>query len=98
MKLKILLLACVGILLFSCTSDDPGQPSNTEPITGNKLLMLKVDYTTNQFEGGTEFEFNQPATTFTVTNEYQAPGDFGWVKLYYDELDTKIFEGEIHWM
>ncbi|RZJ71215.1 hypothetical protein [Flavobacterium sp.] len=98
MKSRFLLLACFVATLFSCSSDDSGQPADSDPITGNKLLMLRVDYQTNQFEGGKEFAFEQPATTFTVTSEYQEPGDFGWVKLYYDELDTKIFDGEIHWM
>ncbi|NUY81145.1 hypothetical protein HUK80_09590 [Flavobacterium sp. MAH-1] len=98
MKSKNLLLMLSLVLLSACTGDDATSSPNIDPVTGNKVLMLKVDYTTNEFEGGTEFTFDEPATTFTVTNEYQEPGDFGWVKLYYDELDTKIFDGEIHWM
>lgn len=86
------------LFLASCNGDDASPENNPEPVTGNKLLMLRVDYTTNTFEGGKELTFGQASTGFTVTSEYEEPADFGWVKLYYDEIDTQIFYGEIHWM
>ncbi|MBD3582595.1 hypothetical protein [Flavobacterium selenitireducens] len=95
---KFALLALPLLLLASCSGEDASPANTIDPVDGNKLLMLKVDYTTNTFEGGKEFTFEQATTDFTVTHEYQEPGDFGWVKLYYDELDTEIFYGEIHWM
>lgn len=86
------------VALASCTADDTAEPLVLDPVTGNKVLMLKVDYTTNTFEGGTELSFDAPNTTFTIETEYQEPGDFGWIKLYYAEQEAKIFDGEIHWM
>lgn len=69
-----------------------------EPISGNKVLILKVDYTTNAFEGGTEIEFTKKTQTFTITNEYDPPADFGSVKLIYSELNETLFYGTIIWM
>ncbi|KUK78350.1 MAG: hypothetical protein XD92_0370 [Proteiniphilum acetatigenes] len=92
MQVRILFLLFIGLLL-GCNSenvfvdDTPGQ-----------VLMLKVDYTTNRFEGGTEFHFSRSTDDFTIENEYKEPGDFGNVKLRYKELNEPLFEGTIHWM
>ena len=63
-----------------------------------KVLMLNVDYTTNKFMGGKELEFSQNSETFTITIEYKSPSDFGYLKLYYEEIDELIFFGTITWM
>jgi len=94
---KIVLLALPLLMMAACNGDDTA-PTNSEPLTGNRVLMLKVDYNTNTFDGGKELTFDEVTSGFTVTHDYQAPGDFGFIKLYYDELDTQIFYGEIHWM
>jgi hypothetical protein len=92
MQVRILFLLFAGLLL-GCNSengfvdDTPGQ-----------VLMLKVDYTTNRFEGGTEFHFSRSSDDFTIAKEYKEPGDFGYVKLRYKELNELLFEGTIHWM
>lgn len=93
MKLKVLLFAMI-FMLIGCESDDN---ADVEQQT-NQILMLKVDYTTNEFEGGKEFDFSQQSESFTITNEYVEPGDFGSVKLIYDEIDEQLFFGTIHWM
>jgi len=84
-------------LLLSCAKNIDLQKKQNGQAT-NKVLMLKVDYTTNTFEGGREFTFTKPATTFTITNQYKAPGDFGSIKLIYHELNETLFDGTIHWM
>lgn len=93
MKTRILLLSLIS-LLFSCNSDyvdlDIDAPS--------QVLMLKVDYTTHAFEGGTVFGFSKQTDDFTIINEYAEPGDFGSVKLIYKELNETLFFGTIHWM
>ncbi len=92
MKVRVLLLL-FAVLLLGCNSenmfvdDTPGQ-----------VLMLEVDYTTNRFEGGTEFHFSRSTDNFTIENEYKEPGDFGYVKLRYKELNEPLFEGTIVWM
>lgn len=60
--------------------------------------MLKVDYTTHAFEGGTEFNFSKQVDNFTIVNDYVEPGYFGSVKLIYKELDEILFFGTIHSM
>lgn len=93
MKPKILLLL-ISCLLISCSSDDDA----SKEIQTNGVLMLKVDYTTNDFEGGTEFYFSQQAANFSITNEYVPPGDFGSIKLIYEEINETLFFGTIVWM
>ncbi len=71
------------------------------PIVSNnstKLLTLKVDYLTNTFEGAIETEYNIYSPTFTVSNLYTSPGDFGYIQLKYQELNEVIFSGSIIWM
>lgn len=64
----------------------------------SKLLMLKVDYLTNNFEGGKETIFSVNTPTFTITTQYTPPGDFGNIRLIYQELNEIIFDGSIIWM
>ncbi|MDO5523013.1 MAG: hypothetical protein Q4G48_03095 [Bacteroidia bacterium] len=92
-KAKILLLLMAALLL-GCASDN----LDLEEEAPNQVLMLKVDYETNTFEGGTEFKFPTQTTSFTIENEYVPPGDFGSVKLIYKELGESLFFGTIHWM
>lgn len=91
MKTSIILLSLIT-LLFSCNSDITDKTLTTE------VLMLKVDYTTHAFEGGTEFNFLKMADNFTIINEYVEPSDFGSIKLIYKELNETLFDGTIHWM
>lgn len=95
MKTKFLTLFALIFLLGSCASEEEG--TALDPSEENKVLLLKVDYTTNVFEGGKEFTFSDSTATFNVGVEYQQPGDFGGIQLYYQELDAKIFDGTIVW-
>ena len=71
--------------------------TETHETTG--VLMLKVDFTTNTFEGGYEHTFNKSAAeTFTISSQYQSPGDFGGIELYFSEIDKLLFSGTIFWM
>ena len=62
MKTKILFLFLIGIL-FGCNSDNMDMNIDTD--APNQVLMLKVDYTTNTFEGGTILGFSQKTETGT---------------------------------
>lgn len=94
-KFLFLFLACV---LLGCNSENIDLDINIETDAPNQVLLLKVDYTTNDFEGGTILGFSKQTDNFTITNEYVEPGDFGSVKLIYKELSQTLFEGTIHWM
>lgn len=84
-------IACGSVL--SCSK------SQTEIVNApNKVLLLVVDYTTSQFEGGTELPFTDTTPTFTLDTQYVAPGDFGKIKFSYQELGAPLFEGTIIWM
>jgi len=90
--MKNILLLTIAILILGCTSDE----QNTKA-TQNKVILLKVDFTTNIFEGGKELTFDE-FPSFTISSVYQSPGDFGKINLKYQELDQNIFEGTIVWM
>jgi hypothetical protein len=93
--MKYLLLFAVLFIQVSCDSTPDNYVINQNP---NKVMLLKVDYETNTFEGGNETVFPSSTATFTVTNQVIPPGDFGNIKLFYSELNTKIFDGDIIWM
>ena len=95
---KIVLFAISLFAFASCTGDDASENLNADPADGNKVLLLKTDYTTHAFEGGTEFSFDEAPETFTLSTQYVPPGDFGNLKIFYDELDFKLFDGDITWM
>lgn len=82
----------VGLILSCDKNEEPETQGET-----NKLVLLKVDFLTNVFEGGKELEFSA-SSNFTISSTYQAPGDFGSIQLYYSELNEIIFDGTIIWM
>ena len=93
---KIILLVAIILVFNSCTESTNEKPTIDNPIS-NKVLILKVDYTTNSFEGGKELDFAVNSQAFTPNVVYQSPGDFGSIKVFYSELNTQIFNGTIIW-
>jgi hypothetical protein len=96
--LKFLLIALLaGTMCISCDRKecDCELPS---PAANTQILLLQVDYTTNTFVSGKELSFAQTADSFSIAKEYHAPGDFGYIKLFYSEIDKMIFYGDIIWM
>ena len=91
---NLYLLSILLVALTSCTSDSK---STVDQPNINKILMLKVDYTTNTFEGGKEFEFDVNTPNFSTNIDYLQPSDIGFVKVFYTELNTLLFDGTIHW-
>ena len=96
MKAKTILLVSIIVTFFSCSTDE-NKKDISNPIQ-NKVLLLKVDYQTNIFEGGKELQFDSYQQNMTLVNEYIAPGDFGNLKITYQELNATIFDGTIIWM
>lgn len=96
MKRKLFAFCILSMSVLSCESDN----NDPDPVAidSENVLLLKVDYLTNTFEGGMELGFEGAPDSFTIDVDYQAPGDFGGIQLYYDEIDEKIFDGTIHWM
>ena len=96
MKARITSLVLMIFFCFSCSTED-NRKDVSDP-TQNKVLLLKVDYQTNVFEGGKELVFESNQENMTLVNEYVAPGDFGNLKIVYQEVNSTIFEGTIVWM
>jgi len=99
-NIKLVLISFVAFFIISGCNDKEliVIDDNTSKQNGTDILMLIVDYTTNKFEGGKEMHFDKASSSFTITHEFKSPGDFGWMKLYYSEIDELIFWGHIHWM
>jgi len=88
-------LLLLSVILFGCQPEDlENDISSNAP---NQVLFLKVDYTTNTFQGGTILGFSKQTKTFSVVSDYMPPGDVGRLTLIYKELDEKIFSGTINW-
>ena len=88
--MKKIIFILFALFVFSCDDD-------SEPIIqnkANKVILLKVDFLTNQFEGGKEFEFST-SESFTISSTYNTPVDFGDIQLYYNELNEKILTGQL---
>ena len=96
MKAKIVLLVSIMVTFFSCSTDENNKDIS-DPIQ-NKVLLLKVDYQTNVFEGGKELLFDSNQENMTLVNEFVQPGDFGSLKIIYQEVNATIFDGTIIWM
>ncbi|MDB5209373.1 MAG: hypothetical protein JWQ30_200 [Sediminibacterium sp.] len=91
MKKILFSILPIFCLFLSCSKKDDGPREN-------KILMLKVDYLTNTFEGGKETIYPTSPLTFTLSPQYKEPADFGNLKIQYKELNEILFDGDIIWM
>ena len=94
---KSLFILFIFLTIFSSCSEEnaPVEATSNEP---NKVLLLKVDYLTNTFQGGKETIYSENSNTFTISHQIVAPVDFGNIKLKFDEINQIIFDGDIIWM
>ncbi len=93
--MKQIVFIISAIFLFSSCTPDDGATKQTS------VLLLKLDYQTYKFEGGTEQRISSllPATdTIPLKVDYKAPGDFGSIALHYKPGDELLFKGTIIWM
>ncbi|PLX24633.1 MAG: hypothetical protein C0599_01840 [Salinivirgaceae bacterium] len=89
--MKIITIFIIFLILVGCKESNES----------SHILLLKVDYTTYAFEGGKEIPISDDvagADTIPIDLDYNAPGDFGDVTLYYKPTNEMIFSGEIIWM
>ena len=88
--MKVVKLLPLLLLLLGCTKNDH-----------SNILLLRVDYITNTFEGGHEQILSSGITdsdTIPIIVDYDPPGDFGNIKLIYRPTYETIFDGSIIWM
>jgi hypothetical protein len=94
--MKNLLFCLLITALFSCSRDDAAVAPSS-----NQMLLLKLDYTTFEFQGGIELNLMDDPTSFDsipLAVDYNPPGDFGDIAVYYDPTDEKVFAGTVIWM
>lgn len=67
----------------------------------DKLLMLRVDHLTKNFEGAIEIDLSQntaSSDSLPIEVHYLPPGDFGNITLLYKPSGDTVFDGGIVWM
>lgn len=94
---KLLFILFIFVSLFSSCTEENSTPAEntTQP---NKVLLLKVDYLTNTFQGGKETTFAENSNSFTISHQSIPAVDFGNIKLKYNEINQILFDGDIIWM
>ena len=85
-----------------------GQPSDEFPESDlpeedlhKNILISKVDYLTFRPRGFYAMNVQNPVSSgneIPFVAQYQAPGDFGWFKLFYQTTDNLLAHGSIVWM
>jgi len=88
--MKALTILVLALLFTGCTKDD-----------NCKILLLRIDYMTNTFEGGHEQILSKgiaDSDSIPIIVDYDPPGDFGNIKLSYEPTGETIFNGSIIWM
>lgn len=93
--MKNYILLIFSVLLLTCSKSDD---NTAVPVEINKVLLLKVDFTTTTLEAAKELIFEENTDTFEISSDYQSPGDFGNIKLFYQPLNEVIFDGSIIWL
>ncbi len=81
-------------------SDDFTQSDLQDTDLHKNILISKVDYLTFRYKGFYALNVQNPVQTGTeipFLAEYQAPSDFGWIKLYYQNTNNLLMSGSIVW-
>ena len=81
-------------------SDDFTESDLKESDLKKDLLISKVDYLTFQYKGFYALNVSgkeKNGSLIPIIPEYQAPGDFGFIKLYYRNKNNLLMDGTIVW-
>ena len=90
---KLILLLFVPLFISGCKKCDC-------TIKVNRIILLKVDFETYQFEGAFEQVLSSPFgqfDTLPISHNFIPPGDFGNVTFYYQPNNELLFDGDIVW-
>ena len=84
-----------------------GQPSNDftesdlqETDLQKHILISKVDYLTFRYKGFYALNVTNKLNSgneIPFVSQYQSPGDFGYIKLFYRNTDNLLMDGSIVW-
>jgi hypothetical protein len=95
-----LILLLVSFQFLSC-SKNSNPPSSIPSLPNNELIAIQVDFKTQAIEGYHIYngiELTAVADSLPIGVEYNSPGDFGDVLLYWQSVSQRLFEGTIVWM
>ncbi len=103
--MKNLIVIAVFLFMTACKTEKAEPLVEKPKATGcdtisNSILLLKVDYLTQKFEGGKEIKIikgTMPSDSLPILIDYEEPGDFGNIKLSYEPTGDLIFDGDIIW-
>lgn len=93
---KILPILASTLVFASCTNNENTLTENNAADQPNAAVLLKVDLTTNTFEGGQNVELPGDAV-LNLVPQYVSPGDIGSITLKTLQSNTTVFSGGIHW-
>jgi len=95
MKKILFFLVLIPLIIFSgCDDCDCNDDCNQSK---NRVLMLKVNSTTYDFEGGIEYRFDQKTDSFTLDLLYDWDTLSGTFSIIYRELNETLLAGSIQY-
>lgn len=90
---KFLSLLFLGWICSGCCNDD------VSPIAAdNSIAVLIVDETTNRFEGGKIYTYQNRYPTYNLQVENKPPADVGYIKVHYVEGNEQLYYATQIWM
>lgn len=81
-------------------SDDFTESDLQETDLQKHILISKVDYLTFRYNGFYALNVTNKLNSgneIPFVSQYQAPGDFGYIKLFYRNTDNLLMDGSIIW-
>ena len=81
-------------------SDDFTESDLQETDLQKHILISKVDYLTFRYKGFYALNVTNKLNSgneIPFVSQYQAPGDFGYIKLFYRNTDNLLIDGSIIW-
>lgn len=89
----ILSLLFLGWIFSGCCNDD------VSPIVPeNSITVLIVDETSNSFEGGKIYTYQNNYPTYNLQVENRPPADAGYIKVHYVEGNEQLYYASQIWM
>lgn len=96
--LKMSILPCLLLAGIACKTTDGS--SEEAQVSSSTMIMLQIDYQDHSFKGGQKISLQQGLSngaSLPIEIDYDSPGDFGNLALYYQPTQELLFDGSIIW-
>ena len=107
-RYSLVLMPDLNGVYMQITNHLAGQPSDDftesdlqQSDLQKHILISKVDYLTFRYKGFYALNVTNKLNTgneIPFVSQYQAPGDFGYIKLFYRNTNNLLMDGSIIWM